>query len=82
MRYDGGTEGKSVFLSALMVMSVLLAGCVAFESTVNPRAVLQAYPLFIQEGETITLDARDSEAVEGVITDSNGILVTEKPLKP
>ena len=56
-----GQKVKSVFLSALMVMSVLLAGCVAFESTVNPRAVLQAYPLFIQEGETITLDARDSK---------------------
>ena len=60
---------KSAFLSCLMIFSVILSGCVAFESTVNPRAVLQAYPLFIQEGETITLDARNSEAVEGVITD-------------
>ena len=60
---------KSAFLSCLMIFSVMLSGCVAFESTVNPRAVLQAYPLFIQEGETITLDARNSEAVEGVITD-------------
>ena len=65
----GGKGLKSIFLSCLMVFSVLLSGCVAFESTVNPRAVLQAYPLYIQEGETITLDARDSEAVEGVITD-------------
>ena len=65
----GGNGLKSVFLSSLMVMSLLLSGCVAFDSTVNPRAVLQAYPLYIQEGETITLDARDSEAVEGVITD-------------
>ena len=65
----GGKSVKSIFLTCLMVFSVLLSGCVAFESTVNPRAVLQAYPLFIQEGETITLDARDSEAVEGVITD-------------
>ena len=65
-----GSNGlKSTFLSSLMVMSVLLSGCVAFDSTVNPRAVLQAYPLYIQEGETITLDARDSEAIEGVITD-------------
>ena len=64
-----GTKSKSLFLSSLMLLSVMLAGCVAFESTVNPRAVLQAYPLYIQEGETITLDARDSEAVEGVITD-------------
>jgi len=65
----GGRGMKSILLSCLMVFSVLLSGCVAFESTVNPRAVLQAYPLYIQEGETITLDARDSEAVEGVITD-------------
>ena len=64
-----GRTPKSVFLSALMLLSVLLSGCVGFETTVNPRAELQAYPLFIQEGETITLDARDSEAVEGVITD-------------
>ena len=65
-----GSNGlKSAFLSSLMVMSVLLSGCVAFDSTVNPRAALQAYPLYIQEGETITLDARDSEAIEGVITD-------------
>ena len=61
---------KSAFLSCLMIFSVMLSGCVAFESTVNPRAVLQAYPLFIQEGETITLDARSSEAVEVGITDS------------
>lgn len=64
-----GRTLKSVSLSALMLLSVLLSGCVGFETTVNPRAELQAYPLFIQEGETITLDARDSEAVEGVITD-------------
>ena len=64
-----GRTPESVFLSALMLLSVLLSGCVGFETTVNPRAELQAYPLFIQEGETITLDARDSEAVEGVITD-------------
>ena len=47
----------------------MLAGCVALDTAVNPRAELQAYPLFIQEGETITLDARDSQAVEGVITE-------------
>ncbi|MEE3038744.1 MAG: PKD domain-containing protein, partial [Candidatus Thermoplasmatota archaeon] len=64
-----GTKRKSLILSSLILLSFMLAGCVAFESTVNPRAVLQAYPLYIQEGETITLDARDSEAVEGVITD-------------
>ena len=60
---------KSLAMSALMLCSTILAGCIDLESAVNPRAELQAYPLFIQEGETITLDARDSDAVEGVITD-------------
>ena len=65
----GGLAMKSLAMSALMLCSTLLAGCIDLESAVNPRAELQAYPLFIQEGETITLDARDSDAVEGVITD-------------
>ena len=60
---------KSVLLSSLIFFSSMLAGCVALDTAVNPRAELQAYPLFIQEGETITLDARDSQAVEGVITE-------------
>ena len=38
------------------------------DSTVDPRASLQAYPLSIQEGETVTLDATSSTAVEGVVT--------------
>ena len=46
-----------------------LAGCTGvLDTTVDPRASLNAYPLQIQEGETVTFDARDSEAVEGVIT--------------
>ena len=65
----GGLAMKSLAMAALMLCSTLLAGCIDLESAVNPRAQLQAYPLFIQEGETITLDARDSDAVEGVITD-------------
>ena len=32
-----GTKSKSLFLSSLMFLSVMLAGCVAFESTVNPE---------------------------------------------
>ena len=59
---------KQKVLALTLVLSMLFAGCVAFDSAVDPRAELQAYPLYIQEGETITLDARTSEAVEGVIT--------------
>ena len=52
----------------LILMSVFVSGCIGMDSTVDPRASLQAYPLSIQEGETVTFDARDSEAVEGVVT--------------
>jgi len=54
----------------LLVCSSLLAGCTSgLDFTVDPRANLTAYPLQIQEGETVTFDARDSEPIEGVITD-------------
>jgi PKD repeat protein len=59
---------KSFSLAMLMLMSVFVSGCIGIDSTVDPRASLQAYPLSIQEGETVTFDARDSEAVEGVVT--------------
>lgn len=52
----------------LILLSVFVSGCIGLDSTVDPRASLQAYPLSIQEGETVTFDARDSEAVEGVVT--------------
>ncbi len=51
-----------------MFLSIFLTGCIGLDSTVDPRASLQAYPLSIQEGETVTLDATESTAVEGVIT--------------
>ena len=54
----------------LLVCSTFVAGCTgALEFTVDPRANLNAYPLQIQEGETVTFDARDSEPIEGVITE-------------
>ncbi len=59
---------KSFSLSLLILLSVFVSGCIGLDSTVDPRASLQAYPLSIQEGETVTFDARDSEAVEGVVT--------------
>ena len=66
-------QGKSASLRGLflvaMMVSVSMAGCLgALDSTVQPRASLEAYPLLIQEGEMVTFDARDSDAIEGIIT--------------
>ena len=52
-----------------MVLTSSMAGCLnALDTTVDPRASLQAYPLQIQEGEMVTFDARGSSPVEGVLT--------------
>ncbi len=61
-------KAKSFTLAGLMFLSIFLSGCIGLDSSVDPRASLQAYPLSIQEGETVTLDATDCTAVEGVIT--------------
>lgn len=46
-----------------------MSGCTGvLDNTVHPRATLEAYPVLIQEGEMVTLDARESSAVEGIIT--------------
>ena len=59
-------------MALVMVHMMLLgmaAGCLGtLDTTVDPRATLEAYPTLIQEGEMVTLDARDSSPVEGVIT--------------
>jgi len=66
-------QGKSrrlrgLFLIAMM-LSFSLAGCLgALDSATKPRATLEAYPLLIQEGEMVTFDARESDAIEGIIT--------------
>ena len=61
---------RSFFMVALMVCSSFVAGCTdALDFTVNPRANLLAFPLSIQEGESVTFDARESEPIEGVITE-------------
>ena len=60
---------------ALFFIAVLcsqtLAGCTggAFDSVVEPRAIMSAFPTSIQEGEMVTFDARQSDAIEGVITE-------------
>ena len=53
-----------LILTALMILTSGLSGCInALDSTVDPRASLQAYPLQIQEGEMVTFDARESSPV-------------------
>lgn len=62
------TKTSTVFAVGFVLIS-LLSGCLeALDTTVSPRATLEAYPTLIQEGEIVTLDARDSSAVEGIIT--------------
>lgn len=64
-----GQTLNSVAMVTLLLCSSLLAGCTgALNFTVDPRANMTAYPLQIQEGETVTFDARESEPIEGVIT--------------
>ena len=59
---------RGLFLAAVL-LTVSLAGCLeTFDSTTKPRATLEAYPLLIQEGEMVTFDARQSDAIEGIIT--------------
>ena len=59
---------SAVVAVGLFLMS-MLSGCIdALDTTVTPRATLEAYPTLIQEGEMVTLDARGSSAVEGIIT--------------
>jgi PKD repeat protein len=54
----------------LLMCSFSLAGCTELlDTTADPRATMEAYPLLIQEGELVTFDARESDAVEGVITE-------------
>ena len=59
---------RGLFLATVM-LTFSFAGCLgAFDSTTQPRATLEAYPLLIQEGEMVTFDARESDAIEGIIT--------------
>lgn len=60
---------RGLFLTALLLVQ-LLAGCTSvLDNTVEPRAALTATPSEIQQGEEVTFDARDSDAIEGVITE-------------
>ena len=60
---------KGLLLAALLLVQ-LTAGCTGvLDRTVNPRAVLTATPMEIQQGEGVTFDARGSDAIEGIITE-------------
>ena len=60
---------RGLLLTALLLVQ-LLAGCTSvLDDTVEPRATLTATPSDIQQGEEVTFDARDSDAIEGVITE-------------
>ena len=60
---------KGLLLAGLLLVQ-LTAGCTGvLDSTVNPRAVLTATPMEIQQGEGVTFDARGSDAIEGIITE-------------
>jgi PKD repeat protein len=59
---------SSSLLFTLLLICQVTAGCTGIlDTTVNPRAELVAYPQLIQVGEMVTLDARESSAVEGVL---------------
>ena len=61
---------RAVAMLAVLLASLALPGCMeALDLTVNPKAELDVYPAVIQEGEMVTLDARASDAVEGVLTE-------------
>ena len=56
----------------LLLVTILLfaPGCSqVLEGTVQPRAVLSANPVSIQQGEMVGFDARNSDAIEGVISE-------------
>ena len=61
---------KKGLLLATLLLVQLTAGCTGvLDTTVNPRAVLTATPMEIQQGEGVTFDARGSDAIEGIITE-------------
>ena len=68
MQRGRGSMKSSSLMFAILLLTQLSAGCTGIlDTTVNPRAELVAYPQLIQVGEMVTLDARESTAVEGVL---------------
>ena len=54
----------------LVIVLFLVPGCTQImDSIVEPRATLNANPLNIQVGDTVGFDGRDSDPIEGIITE-------------
>ena len=66
---DGSKHSISLLLVLLVLLSSL-AGCanIAGVGAADPMAQMRVYPEEIEVGESITFDARESDPVEGVIT--------------
>ena len=65
-----GLRGISILLFLIVITAPALSGCLSLmgEDAPRPSADLQVWPSKIQAGESVTLDARSSEANEGVLT--------------
>ena len=75
------TQRYAALMAQLMLFS-LLAGCTgALDTTVDPRYTLEAYPVLIQEGEMVTLDARESSPSKASSRTMLGTSETVRPLK-
>ncbi len=62
-------RNRGLLLTSLFLIQ-LLAGCTSvLDDTIEPRAVFTATSTEIQQGEEVTFDARNSDAIDGVITE-------------
>ena len=62
-------RNRGLLLTSLFLIP-LLAGCTSvLDDTIEPRAVFTATSTEIQQGEEVTFDARNSDAIDGVITE-------------
>jgi PKD repeat protein len=63
-------SARREWLLLLVTILLLAPGCSqVLDTTVQPRAVLSANPVSIQQGEMVGFDARESDAIEGVIVE-------------
>ncbi|MGY8702425.1 MAG: PKD domain-containing protein [Candidatus Poseidoniales archaeon] len=63
-------RSAATILLGLLLVAPLLSGCISSllpDDAPSPSADLQVWPNRIQQGESITLDARSSDAISGVI---------------
>ena len=62
---------KSGLLISVLFILQALAGCTSqvLDTKVDPKAMFTATPNKIQQGEEVTFDARDSNPIEGTITE-------------